>query len=107
MFSEDILSHNLEKFGDETLSLIESNTYWTTKAFGGCLPYWFLSTLVNGGRDFITFDPITRRHYDIFTLNLQYMKRSCNLIIEITTMHQNPGSDGWQNTSNLFSERSM
>lgn len=93
---EDIMQHNNELYGDEKLCVLETASAYTTKFLGGCMPYFLFCDLTNNGKVYTLQDPVSKMWLDLYVIHMQLQKVTCNLYVEISTMHRNYGSNTWQ-----------
>ena len=98
IFEDYFWNDNGKTYYDETMVIFETNTSYTTKVLGGCLPYWKLAQLFNDGNVFTCVDPQTGVENDIYIPHVTYQKKTGNFHLEMSTMHRNPNSDVWQAT---------
>ena len=102
IFINNIWTKNGEKFGNETLRMIETAYCYTSKCFTGCIPYFLLTELCNNGNIFKCINENTDVKYDIYIPHITYMKKTGNFYFEMSIMHKNPHSRVWQTTGHPF-----
>ena len=90
------MAHNNEEYGDEKLNILETASCYTTKFLGGCMPYFFFCIKTNNGKVYTLQDPVSKMWLDLYIIHMQLMKVTCNLHVEVSTMHKNYGSNTWQ-----------